>query len=128
MKVISSYLAPDVTIEGKITCAGPARIDGFCQGVITGDQEITIGTQASVRGKVTAKSIVVNGRIQGDLAAHQSITLLSNGDVKGNLYTPPGGINIHKGGNLEGSFHIGTPTGFLPEGLNSGIPSIETGK
>ncbi|MGK5092804.1 polymer-forming cytoskeletal protein [Deltaproteobacteria bacterium TL4] len=114
MKVISSYIAPDVHIEGEITCEGPARIDGECHGLIQGNHEITIGTFAKIHGKVNAQSIVVNGKIMGNVAAVKKITLLADGDVKGDFYTPPGGLNIKKGGNIEGSFYIGVPKGHLP--------------
>jgi len=106
MKVISSYLASDVEIEGEITCKGPARIDGTCHGTVRGNEEITIGTTAHIHGQINAKSIVVNGSVEGDMTATSKITLLSAGYVKGKIYTPSGCIAIHKGGILEGSFHI----------------------
>ena len=115
MKVISSYLASDVHIQGKITCNGPARIDGTCHGIIEGRHEITIGTSAHIHGKINSKSIIVNGQIEGDLAADKTITLLSDGEVTGKFYAPSGGISIYKGGKLEGSFHLGTPPDFIPK-------------
>ncbi|MBF0349501.1 MAG: polymer-forming cytoskeletal protein [SAR324 cluster bacterium] len=106
MKVISSYIASDVHIEGTITCNGSARIDGNCRGTILGKNEITIGTMADIDGKINARSIVINGKIKGDLVAESTITLLSEAEVVGNFYSPPGGISIFQGGKLDGSFHL----------------------
>jgi cytoskeletal protein CcmA (bactofilin family) len=115
MKVISSYLAFDVEVEGEIFCNGPARIDGTCHGMVHGTEEIMIGTSAHIQGKIRAQSIVVNGSVEGDLSASNKITLLSSGYVKGKFYTPSGGVSIHKGGMLEGSFHIVAPKAALAQ-------------
>jgi len=109
MKMISSYIAADVKIEGKITCQGSARIDGLCEGVVESKDEVIIGTYGKIQGAVYAESMMVNGHIEGDAICTGKVAILEEGTIVGDLHTPAGCISIIKGGSLEGKFHIAPP-------------------
>ncbi len=103
MKEPFSYFAPDVEIEGKIVSEGPVRFDGICWGTIEGKARVIIGTSAQIYGEIQAQSMIINGIIEGDLTSSQSIAILSQGKIVGEITAPPGGISISKGGNFQGA-------------------------
>lgn len=110
MKVITSYIAPDVQIDGKITCTGPVRIDGFFEGNLESEYEVIIGTRGRIHGKVHANGLRVNGKVKGDLISKSKIVLLEDANLVGDVYSPAGCISITAGGILDGSFHITSPS------------------
>lgn len=110
MKESNSYLASDVEIEGKITCSGPVRVDGVCRGTIEGEENVTLGTSAQIYGTVQSESLVINGQVEGDLIATGTIAILSEGKIRGKIFTPAGGVTIAKGGNFEGQFSTALPS------------------
>lgn len=114
MKDTSSYLASDVEVDGKITCSGPVRIDGKCQGIVEGKESVTIGTSAQIQGTVHAQSLVINGQMEGELITTGTLAILSEGKIKGKIFTPPGGVTVAKGGNFEGNFCT-MPVAELPK-------------
>ncbi len=105
MKENLSYVASDVEIEGTILCEGPIRIDGNLKGSIEGKNSVTVGTPAQIKGPIRAHTMVINGDVQGDLVSSDKVSILANGRIKGEVYTPPGGVSIARGGFLEGGFH-----------------------
>ena len=102
MKDSVNYLGPDVEIEGKISCEGPIRIDGTCRGIIDGQDSVTVGTSAQIHGAVRAQSLVINGRVEGDLITSGTIAILPKGDIEGKIFTPAGGLSISQGGIFQG--------------------------
>jgi hypothetical protein len=58
-----AYLGPGTKINGKLFFDGPTTIEGDVEGEITGQANVTIGQQATVKGKITAASIVVQGKV-----------------------------------------------------------------
>ena len=116
MKEMYSYLASDVEIEGKVTCNGPVRVDGSCQGTIESKDSVTIGISGQISGTVRAESMVINGQVDGDLITSRSVAILSDGNIYGKIFTPAGCVTITKGGNFRGHFCIDQ----LPE-----LPPVE---
>ncbi len=109
MKEPLNYIAPDVEFEGKIDCEGSIRIDGTCRGVIDSKDSITIGNSARVFGTVRAQNLIVNGRVEGDLITNGRIALLSEGEIKGKIFTPPGCLFVARGGVFQGGLRTEKP-------------------
>lgn len=106
MKKPLSYLGPDVEIEGTISCEGPVRIDGVCWGTIDSTDSLTVGTDAEIHGTVRAQTLVINGQIEGDLITSDSVAILSQGDIKGKIFVPSGGLSIAQGGVFQGDLNL----------------------
>jgi cytoskeletal protein CcmA (bactofilin family) len=109
MKEPLNYIAPDVEFEGKIDCEGSIRIDGTCRGVIDSKDSITIGNSARVFGTVRAQNLIVNGRVEGDLITNGRIAVLSEGEIEGEIFTPPGCLFVARGGVFQGGLRTEKP-------------------
>ena len=95
-----AYLDSGSKISGKLSFDGPTRIDGQVDGEITGKDSITIGESAVVTAQIKAASIIVAGKISGDLTAGQRIEIRPSAKVIGNLTAPV--LVVHEGAVFEG--------------------------
>jgi cytoskeletal protein CcmA (bactofilin family) len=95
-----SYLDKGLRVTGKLSCEGAARIDGQVDGEITGKETIVIGETALVTAQIKADSVVVAGKVNGDITATRRLELHPSARVVGNLASPI--LVIHEGAILEG--------------------------
>jgi cytoskeletal protein CcmA (bactofilin family) len=103
--------APDVTcigksvvIKGDISGGGNVYSDGELEGNVDLDGSLTVGPEGRVRANVQARSIVVQGRVEGDLHGLERAELKQSATIVGDIYTPR--IAIEDGAFLEGSVHV----------------------
>lgn len=106
MKETLSYLGPDVEIEGTIRCADAIRIDGSFWGNIEGKDKITLGISAKIHGTVRAETLIINGKVEGELITSGTIAVLPQGNIKGKIFNPAGGLTIAEGGVFQGDLAI----------------------
>ena len=78
-------LSRDVEIEGSITFQKELVIDGKVQGQINSGGVLTIGENADIRGEIKAKSIVIFGKVHGNIAAEERCELRSKCILQGDL-------------------------------------------
>jgi cytoskeletal protein CcmA (bactofilin family) len=78
-------LSSDVEIEGSITFQKELLIDGKVQGQINSDGVLTIGENADIRGEIKAKSIILFGKVHGNIAAAERCELKSKCILQGDL-------------------------------------------
>lgn len=99
-----TYLDRGTKISGKLRFEGPARIDGTIDGEIDG-KEITIGESAIATAQIRADSIVVHGKVKGEITATNRIEIHPTARVIGNLTAPK--LIVHEGAIFEGQCSMG---------------------
>jgi cytoskeletal protein CcmA (bactofilin family) len=82
-----AYLGPGTKINGKLQFDGPATIEGEIDGEIIGQASVTIGQQATLRGKISAVSVVVQGNVTADVQAEKKVEIQPPGLVVGDVST-----------------------------------------
>jgi len=100
-----AHLARGSRIEGRLWFEGSVRIDGVVDGEIDAKGTVTIGDAATIRAQITAGSIIVKGKVVGDLVARKRIELHAPGRLDGNITTPS--LVIHEGVVFEGHCSMG---------------------
>ena len=75
-------------VSGQLTFQGPARIDGSVEGEIQCHGKLTIGEGAEVRAKVSGQSVIIRGRVEGNVTATEKIELFAPARLYGNISTP----------------------------------------
>ncbi|PWE17306.1 polymer-forming cytoskeletal protein [Marinicauda salina] len=96
-----SILSADLQITGSIMSDGEVQLDGSVDGDVHAGS-LTIGEEASVKGEVTAESIVVRGRVEGSLRARQ-IQLASTARVEGDIVHAS--LAVESGAYFDGNCH-----------------------
>lgn len=110
----SSTISAGLKIKGEITGTADLVIDGDTQGkILIADGRVTVGPNGRVNADIDAREIVVNGSVQGNLKATESVRLGANSHVQGSVLTPR--IGIDDGARLRGNVEM-TRAGETPAG------------
>ena len=125
-----TYIGRGMRIEGKIWGMRPIWIDGEVHGTIDSISEVIIGEFAKVDATIRAASIKVNGSVEGELFASNSIEIMSKGRVSGNITNLAGSLVIQTGGIFEGQCLTATEEKMkklLPEQIPKLLPDESSG-
>lgn len=99
------YLYKGSRVSGHLSFQGPARIDGIVEGEIQCQGALTIGESAEVKAKITAQSVVVHGKVEGNVSAKEKIELIAPARLTGDIDTPR--LVITEGVVFEGDCSMG---------------------
>lgn len=82
---LNTIIGNGTSIKGNLNINGFVRIDGDIDGDLNTDGNIIIGENARIRGNINAKAAVIGGIILGDIHAKESVKLLNNSAVVGDI-------------------------------------------
>ncbi len=95
-----AYLDKGSKISGKLFFEGPVRIDGQVDGEISANDAVVVGESAVVTAQLKAASVVIAGKVSGDITASKRVEIRPTARVFGNLTTPV--LVVHDGALFEG--------------------------
>ncbi|MEO8126486.1 MAG: polymer-forming cytoskeletal protein [Bryobacteraceae bacterium] len=94
-----------VTIKGEIYSEEDLFIDGRVEGLLElKEHKLTVGPNGRADTNITAREVVVQGTVHGNIDAQQKITIRKDGNVVGNIKTT--GIIIEDDAYFKGSIDI----------------------
>jgi len=96
---LESFIGANSAFKGNIETKGTLRVDGSMDGNVNADW-VVLGEKASIKGDITARGIIVGGRIEGNLRAKEIIEIKSKGQVFGDISSVK--LTIIEGGIFEG--------------------------
>jgi len=96
---LESFIGANSNFKGDINTKGTLRVDGIMDGNVNADWVI-LGEKASVKGDITARGIIIGGRVEGNLKAKEIVEIKSKGLVYGDISTSK--LTIAEGGIFEG--------------------------
>jgi len=97
-------IGKSVVIKGDISGGGSLYLDGELEGNVELNGSLTVGPEGRVRANLQARSIEVQGRVEGDLYGLEHAKLKKSATVVGDIYTPR--IAIEDGTSFTGSVHV----------------------
>jgi len=105
----TACVSQGIKIKGEVNGDEDLFIDGQIEGKITlGKAVMTIGPNATVKADITAREVVVRGRVQGKLTGAERIQIWSTARVNGDLKADR--IAIEEGAELHGNIEVGKLT------------------
>jgi cytoskeletal protein CcmA (bactofilin family) len=96
---LEALIGMNTEFNGNISTDGTFRIDGKYIGNIVADWVI-LGNNASVKGNITAKCVVIGGKVEGDVSAEELVEIKHTGSLHGNIHTKK--LSVAEGGIFEG--------------------------
>jgi cytoskeletal protein CcmA (bactofilin family) len=99
------YLYKGSRVSGQLSFQGPARIDGVVDGEIHCQATLTIGEGAEVRAKISGQTVVIRGKVEGNVTAKEKVELLAPARLIGNIKAPR--LLIAEGVAFEGDCSMG---------------------
>ncbi|CAA7197314.1 bactofilin family protein [Chryseobacterium potabilaquae] len=115
-EVITSIIGEDMIITGDITSKTSIRIDGTILGNVNTEKLIVLGEKANVTGNLKSKSIIIYGKLEGNINADE-MQLKMTGMVNGDISVKT--IEIEMGGKYNGNLMMNDEQREINRGLNS---------
>jgi cytoskeletal protein CcmA (bactofilin family) len=96
---LESFIGANSNFKGDIDTKGTLRIDGTMDGNVNADWVI-LGEKAFLKGNITARGIIIGGRVEGNLKAKEIVEIKPKGQVSGDISTSK--LTIIEGGIFDG--------------------------
>ena len=80
-----NVLNSDVEIKGNIKFSGELSLDGKLEGEIHTDGVLQLGDGAVVNGSINAQSVVIRGKVHGNINAKEKIEIKSKAELFGDI-------------------------------------------
>jgi len=98
---VVTFLGKNSSFEGKMGFDGIATLDGKFDGEIFSEHMLIIGETATVNAEITVSTLVIGGKVSGNVAATDRIEIHATGQLYGNITTPI--LVIEEGGVFDGT-------------------------
>ena len=97
---IETLIGTGTTFRGEISTTKSLKIDGTLIGSIKEAANVIVGENAQVKGNICANYVVIDGVVEGNITATESIELLPKSKVTGDITTTV--LSIKEGAVFKG--------------------------
>jgi len=98
-------LGASIEVKGRISGEEDLQVDGKVEGpVALAGQRLTVGRTGQLNSEVTAREVVVYGKVTGNLRASDRVEIKKDGSVTGDIVTSR--ISIEDGAFFKGRIEI----------------------
>ena len=103
-------LGKSITISGDLTGEEDLVIEGKVEGKVTlPNSVLTIGANGAIKAEVQAKSVVVIGRVAGNVRGTERVEIQASGIVEGDVIAPR--LIVAEGAVVNGSIQMTSKPG-----------------
>jgi cytoskeletal protein CcmA (bactofilin family) len=103
--VEQATIGRSLVIKGEVSGSESLYIDGKIEGTINlADNRVTIGRNGIVHANITAREVVIMGRVQGNLQCSDRVDIRSEGSLTGDVVTQR--ISVEDGAVLKGGVEV----------------------
>lgn len=111
--VISTFLGPEVSVEGNIEFRGTIRVDGNVKGTIhSGEGTLIVGEHAVIHADIIVDAAIITGAVNGNIEAREKLEIFPPANVAGGIKAPT--ISIESGVVFNGNCEMTGRTIALP--------------
>jgi cytoskeletal protein CcmA (bactofilin family) len=118
-EVKNAVIGPQVRIQGELSGDEDVLVEGKVDGKISMTKTVRIGPSAVVHAEVKAQTIIVAGKVVGNLVADR-VEILASGCLEGNIRSPK--VSIAEGAQFKGGVDMGGGKSSQVEGGKGHIP------
>lgn len=87
---IETLVGPQTEVHGDIRFSGGLHVDGTVKGNVVADADgeavLTVSQAGCIEGEVRVPTVVLDGRVNGDVHAAERVELAAHARVTGNVY------------------------------------------
>ncbi len=99
-------IGKSISIKGDLTGNEDIVIEGNVEGKVNlPDGQLTIGAAGTVKGEVQAKTVVIVGRVLGNVSGLERVEVQGSGVVEGDVTSPR--LTVAEGAVLNGTLKVG---------------------
>lgn len=119
-------LSSDVEIKGSIKFQKELLIDGKVEGEINSEGVLTVGENADIRAEIKTKSIIVFGKVQGNITVSERCELKSKCTLQGDLKAAR--LIIEEGATFIGKSEVSSGMSVKPASRPEVVRNEESAK
>src|SRR5882724_7591077 len=103
--VEQATIGRSLVVKGEISGSESLYIDGKVEGSVTlSDSRVTIGRNGSVSANISAREVVILGKVKGNIQCTDRLDIRSEGSLTGDVVTQR--ISVEDGAILKGSVQV----------------------
>jgi cytoskeletal protein CcmA (bactofilin family) len=110
---LTAFIDQGSEFEGKLSFKDTVRIDGHFRGEITSENTLVVGESGEIEAAIRSRTVVISGRVEGDIVATHELVLHKTAVVNGDVETPA--LNVETGAVLNGRVTMAAGEGRRPE-------------
>ena len=117
-----------IKIKGELSGSEDLFIDGQVDGTVSFPNSIvTVGPNAKVKAEITAREVVVRGRVEGKISGSEKIQVWNSARIHGDMKSER--IAVEEGAELHGTMEVGKSADRSQDvAKNASAKKVETGK
>jgi cytoskeletal protein CcmA (bactofilin family) len=100
----NAFLGKGCSFDGKLTFDGTVRLDGRFTGEIFSEDTLEVGPDAEIKAEVRVGTVIVSGKVVGNVHASNRADMRSGADVVGNIHAPV--VTMQEGAVVDGSLKM----------------------
>jgi cytoskeletal protein CcmA (bactofilin family) len=117
----ATVIGKSVQIRGEVNGSEDLLVDGHVEGTITlSESRLTIGPHANVTANVSARDVVLLGRLNGNIRATGRVELRKGCDLVGDIVA--GRLSIEENALLQGKVDLVQPAAKDAAAVATGVP------
>jgi cytoskeletal protein CcmA (bactofilin family) len=103
-----AHIGRSLVIKGEISGSEALFIDGRVEGTVNfPDSRVTVGRNGTVAANITAKEVVIMGKVQGNVDCADRLDIRNEGLLAGDVITHR--ISVEEGAILKGGVEVRNP-------------------
>jgi cytoskeletal protein CcmA (bactofilin family) len=124
----AACISQGIRIKGEVTGTEDLFVDGLVEGKLnlTTNSCLTVGPNGDVKADLSAREIIVRGRVEGRVTARDKLLIGSTGQITGEVQTDR--LAIEDGALLRGKVEAGRQVGKPAETKASAAAATSTSK
>jgi len=111
-----NVLSNDVEIKGNLKFAGELQFEGKIEGEIISEGVLSLGDTATVNGNINAGTVIVRGKVNGNITAKEKIEIKTKAEIFGDIKSSK--LSVEEGVTFVGRAEVNpnkiTPTAQRP--------------
>ena len=123
-----NVLSSDVEIKGNLKFTGELTFEGKIDGEIQTEGTLNLGDSASVNGNINAQTVIVRGKVNGNIVAKDKIEIKTKAELFGDIRASK--LAVEEGVTFVGKAEVNpnkvTPTS--PRPATDGAKVLEPAK
>jgi cytoskeletal protein CcmA (bactofilin family) len=102
---VATFIGEHITIEGSIHAGEDIEIEGAVKGNITcQSHQLTVGKKGRIEADIQASSIVISGKVSGNIVAFNTIRINKTADISGQIKAKS--VSVEDGAFLKASIEL----------------------
>ena len=117
-----------IKIKGELSGSEDLFIDGQVDGTVSfPNSVVTVGPNAKVKAEITAREVVIRGKVEGKISGSEKIQVWNSARVHGDMKSER--ISVEEGAELHGSMEVGKLIDRSQDATkNASAKKLEAGK